>query len=803
MRPAVTQAQPAPTRAATPLIAQARLPVWLMAALLVLVTLALYWPATRYDFVNFDDNQQVTSNLLVQRGLTWEGLKWVFLNPVPDNWHPLTVLSHMAVCQACGLNPWGHHLANVLLHALNAGLVFALLQQMTGARWRSLLVAVLFAVHPLRVESVAWVTERKDVLSGFFGLLALMAYARYTEAQSLKSKVQSPKSVVHPPSAVLSTLRSATEDGLGRTGGPWSLFPLPSSIFYLLSLFLFALGLMSKPTLVTWPCVMLLLDYWPLGRMQNAECRMQNTAASDTQHATRNTPHVSRFTFHVSRTVLLPLFVEKLPFFALSAISSVVTFVVQQREGALAANESLPLGARVGNALISYGRYLGKTFWPTDLAVFYPHPGYWPLGKVVLAGGLILGISVVVWVQRRRAPYLLMGWLWYCGTLVPVSQVIQTGCHAMGDRFTYVPLIGVLLALTWGAYELTRCWRYQVLALSVAGGATLLLCLGLTRQQLGYWQDSESLFRHALAVTENNWLAHYNVGAALGTKGQIDEAIRQFQEALRLKPDYAEAHNNLGAAFEKKDQIDEAIRQYQEAIRLRRGYADAHNNLGTALDKKGQIDEAIRQFQEAIRLKPDHANAHYDLGIALVRKGQIDEAIRQFQEAIRLKPDYTDAHNGLGVALDKRGKTDEAIRQFQEAIHLKPDYADAHNNLGIALGRKGQTDEAISQFQEALRLKPDHADAHNNLGYALGRKGQIDEAIRQFQDAIRLQPGYADAHNNLGIALAQKGQMDEAISQFQQAIRLKPGYADAQNNLAIARASKTHSPPPPGAPTGP
>ena len=335
MPPPATEAEPALTRGATPVITHARLAMWLLAALLVLVTLALYWPATRYDFVGFDDNQQVTSNLVVQKGLTWESLKWVFLNPVPDNWHPLTALSHMAVCQACGLNPWGHHLANVLLHALNAGLVFALLQRMTGARWRSLWVAVLFAVHPLRVESVAWVTERKDVLSGFFGLLALLAYARYAEVQSPKSKVQSPKSVAR---------------------GPWSPSHLPSCMFYVLSLSLLALGLMSKPMLVTWPCVMLLLDYWPLRRLE--------LSSLNSQLAT-----------------ILRLVMEKIPFFALAALMSVVTFVVQKREGALEENEILPLGARVGNALISYGRYLGKTFWPTDLAVFYPHPGIGRWGR--------------------------------------------------------------------------------------------------------------------------------------------------------------------------------------------------------------------------------------------------------------------------------------------------------------------------------------------------------------------------------------------------------------------------------------
>ena len=391
---------------------------------------------------------------------------------------------------------------------------------------------------------------------------------------------------------------------------------IPSSIFYLLSLFFLALGLMSKPTLVTWPFVMLLLDYWPLRRVQNAECRMPNAAASTPPHVSRFTFHASRFTFHVPR----PLLFEKIPFFVLAALESVVTIVVQKHGGGLAVGESLPLSARLANALISYSRYLGKLLWPTDLAVYYPHPGHWPLGEVLLAGGLILGISVLVWAQRRRFPFLLMGWLWYCGTLVPLSQVIQTGTHAMADRWTYLPSLGVLILVVWGGCDLTRGWRYQVVAWSVAGGAAIFLCLALTRQQIGYWKDGETLFRHTLAVTQNNAVAHDGLGVALNNQGQIDEAICQFQEAVRLNPAYANAHYNLGVAFFQRGRIDEAIRQFQEALRLVPDHPQAHNNLGAALGRQGQTDEAIRQFQEALRLKPDNAEARKNLNLLLANK---------------------------------------------------------------------------------------------------------------------------------------------------------------------------------------
>jgi protein O-mannosyl-transferase len=836
MRQPATQAEPAPMGPAAAVTARRHLPVWLVAALLVLVTIAIYWPATRCDFVNYDDELHVTANYQVQQGLTWKSVKWALVTPVNCIWHPITVLSHMVDCQLFGLNPWGHHLTSVLLHAVNTMLVFLFLWGLTRALWPSVLAAALFGWHPLHVESVAWVSERKDLLSGLFGLLALMAYARYAlgrreKAESRKQKAES---------------GSQNLEAGGRwsvVGSRWSLSQLPSPIFYLLALCFLALGLMSKPMLVTWPFVMLLLDYWPLGRMQKRVSSGTSTLRSATEDGR-----------HAPRTTLWRLVGEKIPFFILVALASVVTFLVQRHTGALAAGQSLPLGARVGNALISYARYLGKLFWPTDLAVVYPHPGQWPLAKVLLAGAVILGLSALFWAGRRRYPCLLMGWLWYCGTLVPVIQVVQTGSHAMADRYMYLPALGGLILMTWGMYELTRGWRLQTLALAVAGGVVISGCLVLTRQQVGYWRDSEALFRHALEVTENNSVAHVSLGVALVEKDQPDEAVDEFQEALRLKPDDvyvrynlgiallksgktdeainrlqeflhlkpddADGHNHLGEAFAMKGQVDaaisqlresirlkpdnadarnnlgialgqngrtsEAMREFQEALRLKPAFADAHNYLGITLFKEAQVDEAISHYQEALRLRPDHAHARDNLGAALIKKGQIDEAMSQFREASRLKPGDADMHNNLGAALEKKGQIDEAIREYLQAIHLKADHPDAHNNLGNALLKKGQIDAVIGEFREAVRLKPDNADAHYNLGIALFRKHQIDEAIRQFQEAIRLKPDYASAFNNLGAAFMSKGQIDEAIRQFQQALRLKPDQANVHNNLGIA-----------------
>jgi Flp pilus assembly protein TadD len=499
---------------------------------------------------------------------------------------------------------------------------------------------------------------------------------------------------------------------------------------------------MSKAMLVTWPFVMLLMDYWPLGRFKPA---------------TRNP----------QPAIIWRLVVEKIPFSVLVVVASIVTFVAQKQSGALQTGESLSLGARGGNALISYGRYLGKMFWPTDLAVFYPHPGYWPLEKLLLAGLLIVTVSALLLGRWRQYPFLLMGWLWYLGTLVPVIGLVQAGDQSMADRYTYIPSLGVWILAVWGGYELTRRRRCLMSALALAGLAAIVACLALTRQQLGYWRDSETLFQHTLAITENNHVAHYALGSALYLKGQTDEAINQFRAAIRLKPDYAEARNDLGAALDKIGQTDEAIRQIQEAIRLKPDDAFPHFNFGAALDKKGQTDEAIFQYQEAIRLKPDDAEAHINLGADLGKKSQTDEAIRHLQEAIRLKPDDAGARINLGAALDSKGQTDEAIRQYQEAIRLKPDAGEARNNLGYLWARRGENlDQARALIEKAVQLEPKNAEFLDSLGWVLLKLNRASEALDYQLKAIETSATPdASLYDHLGdiyAALKQRGQAAEA-----------------------------------------
>jgi protein O-mannosyl-transferase len=638
-----------PNQPVPPAPSPARIPAWLLAVLLGLVTVVLYWPALHHDFVDYDDPLYVTGNSQVQAGLSWANLQWAATSAVSSNWHPLTMLSHTLDCQLYGLKPWGHHLTSVLLHALDTLLVFLLLRRLTGAVWRSAAVAALFGWHPAHVESVAWVAERKDVLSACFGLLSLYFYARYAQKRTLG--------------------------------------PRPSALDYCLTLLCLALGLLSKPMLVTWPCVMLLLDYWPLNRGLGWRRLVR----------------------------------EKIPFFALVAATSAVTYLVQQHCGAMAQSESLAWGARAANALVSYARYLGKLFWPSDLAVFYPHPGSWPLPLVLAAGALLAGLSALFAWQRRQRPHLLVGWLWFVGTLVPVIGLVQVGEQAMADRYTYLPSLGLFILVIWGLDELTRPWRNRTAGLLAAGAAVAACGLAATSRQLAYWQDSETLFRHALAVTADNHLAHNNLGTTLYVKGRMAEAITEYQAALRLKPNDTEAHHNLGLAFLNGDRTDEAIAQFRMALQLKPDYVKAHYNLGLTFLSQGRLDEAAGEFQAALRYRPDYAEAHSYLGSIYSKQGRGEDAIGEFQAALRLQPSAP-VCNSLGIAFGKQGRADAAIQQFQAAVRLDPNYAEARYNLGTAFAKQGRLDEAAAQLQEALRLKPDYPSARKNLAYVLHLK---------------------------------------------------------------------------------
>ena len=699
----------------------------LVCVLLALVTLLVYLPVRRDAFVNYDDPDYVTENPVVQAGLTWAGVKWAFTTLDASNWHPLTWLSHMLDCQLFGLSAGRHHLVSVLLHATNAVLLFVLFLRMTGAFWQSAFIAALFAWHPLHVESVAWVAERKDVLSAFFGLLTLIAYVRYAQ-------------------------KRGPETGNGKSAKA-------AAINYSLALFFFALGLMAKPMLVTLPFVFLLLDYWPLRRVTSGGRRVTGDQKPAGKLSALNS---SAFTSGRGATApkrseggqLSILFLEKLPLFALAVASCVMTFVAQKHGESVASLEAYPLYSRIENAAVVYVKYLSHTVYPANLAVIYPLPREVPLVQAAGAVVVLATISWVIWRVRRQRPYLLTGWLWYLGMLVPVIGLVQVGSQAMADRYTYLPLIGVFLGATFGMGDLAVRLRLKSTILILVAVIVLAGCLFATARQLRFWRDGETLFEHALAETKDNPVAHNELGSTLLQEGNVDEAITHFQKALQISPDNAVAHNNLGNALLRKGSVDEAITHFQKALQIKPDYAAADNNLGIALLRKGSVDEAIVYYQKALQIKPDYAEAHYNLGNALLRKGNVDEAIVHYQEALQIKSDSAEAYNNLGNALLRKGSVDEAITHYQEALQIKPDYAEAHYNLGNTLFRKGSVDEAIVQYQKVLQIKPDSAEVHNNLGSALLKRGNVQEAIHQYLRALEIDPDFAGAENNLAWVLA-------------------------------------------------
>jgi protein O-mannosyl-transferase len=666
------------------------LPVWI-GLLLFAVALALYAPAVRYDYINCDDPDYITNNPNVLGGLTWEGVKWAFAAPRVGNWIPVSWISHMVDVQVFGKGAGGPHMVNALIHALNGVLVFWLLRVLTGSLWRSAFVAALFALHPLRVESVAWVCERRDVLSAFFGLLCLICYARYARPAGSQARA---------------------------AGG-----------YYGLALVFFLLGLMSKAMVVTLPFLMLLLDYWPLRRLQLDE---QGSPAA-------------------LAAALWPRVREKLPFFALSAVFSLLTVWGQRVLGAVPALENLPVPVRVENALVSYGRYLAKEVWPANLALQYPYVNRWPISLVLISLLLLLGISAWALRVRRKQPFVVVGWWWFAGALLPVIGLIQAGSQSMADRFTYLPSIGLLVPLAWGVPELLPPGAVARRALGALAGLVLVACAWRSHEQLRCWQNSGTVFRHAIAATKGNWFARGCLGSYLVQQGRTEEAIEQFKAGLAISPRDGGLLANLASAL---------------------------------ADKKQQYAEALPLYEASVRSEPKRADWRGKYAELLTRMGKTDQAIAQYREMLRLNPSDADTCNKLGIALASQGKLGEAIAQLQKAVELEPGLAYAHCNLGNVLSVQHKYPEAIQEYELALRLDPAYAYAHNNLAGALEVLERLPEAERHYREAARLQGGYFEAHLNLGNLLAKLGRRDEAVAEFRTVLRLKPDSAEAQQQLA-------------------
>jgi len=677
------------------------------------VTLALFWRVTGFSFVNFDDGEYIVDNAFLKRDFIPQGIVWAFTTFRGGNWHPLTWLSHMLDYKLFGLAAGRHHLVNVVLHIANSLLLLRVLRGLTGAFWRSALVAALFALHPLHVESVAWVSERKDTLSTLFLILALAAYLRYVQRRS--------------------------------PGG------------YLLVILAAALGLLSKPTVVTLPLVLLLLDFWPLGRLRPGP----------------------------GGEAVGGLIKEKIPLLALAALTAGFTLYAPVKLQALMPLNLIPLTERVGNGIISSARYLLLTVWPAGLTALYPYPETLSRSRVILSLAALAALTVLAARTVRERPAVAMGWLWYLLVLLPMIGIVQVGPQVMADRYTYVALIGIFVAAVWGMPSprpgqsiRTALWALGVVV--ALGG-----CLLVSWRQIGTWHDSRTLFQRATAVTADNYYAYVYLGAALAGEGRFEEAIAQVRRARDISPAFPLAHSTLGAILAKMDRWEEAVTHFRDAIRLGTGSAGAHLDLGRALIRIRHVREGLTHLREALRLDPGSEEAYREIAAALSADGQPDAATDSYRKLLELNPDSGEAHFGLGLSAAQAGRTREAIAHFSRAAQIMPQSAAAQYNLALAFERTGSQELALERYTLALAIDPDNADAHNNLGSILAGLGRLDEAVGHFRQSLRIDPRHVEAHFNLGLALVRQGDVKGAAASFQTVLDLRPDHAPARNQLRL------------------
>jgi protein O-mannosyl-transferase len=733
-----------------------RMPGFSFGICLALTVLALlvFAPVGRYDFVLYDDPDYVRENPRVRHGLTLANVLWAFTTTHAANWHPITWLSHMFDCHVFGVDPGLHHLVNVGFHAANAVLVFLVLLRLSRRIWPAAIVAALFTVHPLHVESVAWISERKDVLSTFFGLGTLWLYCSYV-----------------------------------RHSVWWR---------YCLICIVYALSLMAKPMLVTLPAVLLLLDFWPLGRLTSArpaalrrddgashrQARRARTARREGARAAAraNVPgHLGRA--HTASVV--SLVIEKLPLLILAVGSSIMTVIAQHESGAIAPLSDVSLWWRLPNAVVAYGTYLVRTAWPSGLTIFYPRPPTIPVWEIVASVALLALVSWVSIRFRSTRPHLLVGWLFYLLTLAPVIGLVQAGDQATADRFTYVPLLGVFIMIAWSVADLVATRPQLLLPSAVVGAAVLSAYATIASAQVRYWRDTTSLFNRALQVTARNHVAHNALGFALAEEGRLADAEQHFREAITVAPGFAPAHLNLGRVLSATRRFPEAESAFRAVLHLQPHSSAAHLNLARILLERGQLTDAQNHYERSLAQIPQAADAHRELGIVFERLGRAVDARQQYELAITLNPQLSEAHNDLGLLLMNNVQSDEAAAHFRDAIRIDPNNAEAHSNLGMALDMAGRSNDALGHYEDSLRLAPANADTHYNYGAALASLGDLDRAAREYWEALRLQPTIAEPHYGLGLVLKQRGELDKAALEFREALRLRPNWSPALRELQL------------------
>jgi protein O-mannosyl-transferase len=678
---------------------------------LAILTMTAFGSLKDCGFINLDDPVYVYENAFVKAGLNANSVRQAFSSELAEkcsNWHPITWLSLMLDHQIFGLNPSGYHLINLLFHVINAILLFLILHRMTKKLWSSAFVAALFAIHPLHVESVAWIAERKDVLSTFFWMLTMGAYSYYVK-----------------------------HTGFRR---------------YFFVLMFFVLGLMAKSMLVTLPIVLLLLDYWPLQRCRKKRpdhkihAQGFRSIVSDKQKQKSKKEQPVKDGLEANKpadpeykwSTVYPLLWEKVPLFALAIFSCIVTYIAQQKGGAVASIQTLSLGVRIGNAFISYITYIGKTIWPSHLAVFYPHPGLLAPWQVWGSIFLFMGITLIIIWRAKEIPYLATGWLWYTSTLVPVIGIIQTGSQAMADRYAYIPLIGLFIIAAWGVPDLLEKWNYRKEIL-IASSALSILCLSIiTWTQVGYWQNSITLFDQTLRVTDDNWLIYNNRGISHNGLGNYRQAIQDFARAIEIKPNYAESYYNRGIAYNGLGNYKQAIEDFNKTIERIPGNADPYISRGIAYNGLGNYRQAIENFNKAIEIRPDHAGAYSNRANAYIGLGNYTHAIEDYNEAIRLKADSEIIYYDRGTLYTMQGQYQLAIEDFNKTISLNPNYIKAYNNRGLTYTQMGFYQKGIENFNEAIRLKSDHVDAYINRAYVYFNQGDNISGCRDARKACEL-----------------------------------------------------------------
>lgn len=688
---------------------------YLTVIFLIVACLIAYGRISGNSFVNFDDQIYITENSHIQSGINPGNIKWALGAVVCGNWHPLTVLSHTLDWTLFGANASYHHLINLLLHIGSVLFLFLFLNRATKNPWPSAFAAALLALHPLRAESVAWAAERKDVLSMFFGMASIYVYAFY-----------------------------AGNSKLSR---------------YIFSLLLFAMALMSKPMMVTLPFLLMILDYWPLGRWQKAPVKSMSHQA-------------------------IRLILEKVPFMLLTIASSIITMWAQNKDNAFSFMAHLSFPTRIANAVISYISYLGKIFWPVNLAVFYPYEFSFPLWKILISGLVLTVITIVVLCYIRKLPFLFAGWFWYLGTLVPVIGLIQVGDQAIADRYTYLPSIGIAIMLAWLISHLIKEDIYKKLLLpaTIAGIAILAI---LTWKQCGYWKNSIELYSHTLETTKNNYIAHNNIGLALAEERRFDEAIANYNEAIRILPVYYSAYNNRGLAYDAAGQYQQAIESYNQAIRIRPDDFAAYVNRGNTYTSMEQYQSAIQDFNTAIRLQPGCIQAYSNIGNIYIKLGQYQSAIENFNTAIRQKPDIAYFYIWRGNVYFDLNQYQSAYNDFSKAIQLNPNSADAYSNRGAVYAKSGQYQLAINDFNKTISINPDYTKAYINRAAIYGMLNQYHDVIKNLSEVLRLKPDDAAMYYNRGFAYAKTGQYNSAIDDFNTAAYLKKDYVEAYKDRGI------------------